>query len=157
MTNDNIKSSIGLSLGMFGALIAILSLTLGLTYIVSDKIGAASGKTAATELLDKEIKEAVDEVNDAKNIAIEEILIAKRPMKVRIVEGKHISCAAGWPTESIATCPPDTMMVGGGCDFTCIGLDHSSSIPTSTSTWACKAISDDTTRTFRAMALCVDK
>jgi hypothetical protein len=90
----------------------------------------------------------------------------KRPQVfVQRAGGTGMPCNTPWPANITAECPPDSVRISGGCDFTCLGLTHTISQPTDQNGWRCGAISNfegDKTggpgggpRTYTATALCL--
>lgn len=66
-------------------------------------------------------------------------------LSARVVPGNVVDCnvnGAKWAegVGSTATCGPNEIRVGGGCRFTCLGSDHTVSVPDGTHNWQCRHI-----------------
>lgn len=85
--------------------------------------------------------------------------LSNRLARADVIEqpGNVVQCNTGWATGiSTASCPRNTLRVGGGCQFSCNELDHTVSRPMDEQDWRCRAVSHDTqNRTFRAWATCL--
>jgi hypothetical protein len=90
-----------------------------------------------------------------------------------VVSGNRVRCDISWkdpPTEentSFALCPPTSTLLSGGCDMTCLSMDHLSSIPSppgpNAKGWQCRHAPQPgpmldadkrDNRSFSALALC---
>jgi hypothetical protein len=93
-----------------------------------------------------------------------------------VVSGNRVRCDRPWSDSSpddnasIATCPSDSTLLSGGCDMTCLSMDHLSSVPNppgpNANGWKCRhapqqgpMLVADThdNRTHSALALCQKK
>lgn len=105
-----------------------------------------------------------------ENIALSNKLerLEERIANPRVFEvpGKTLErrCDDAWPNPIVAECPSNSVRIGGGCSFTCLGLDHTVSVPV-TNGWSCAEISHDPSnatggpnkgpRTFSTVAVCL--
>lgn len=105
-----------------------------------------------------------------------EIAALRAPRQTTVVSGNRVRCDMPWSdtapdsNASIATCPSDYTLLSGGCDMTCLSMDHLSSVPSppgpNATGWKCRhapqpgpALAADTRdgRTHSALALCQKK
>jgi hypothetical protein len=97
------------------------------------------------------------------------------PRQTIVVPGNRVRCDLAWSdasdnNASVATCPADYTLLSGGCDMTCLSMDHLSSMPNppgpNSNGWKCRhapqpgpMLTSDTrdNRTHSALALCQKK
>lgn len=120
----------------------------------------------------EEIREELRATN-AQIAALEQrISKQSKPLGNFVVSGNRMRCDVPWTdgsdaNASIATCPDGSTLLSGGCDMTCLSMDHLSSIPNppgqNANGWKCRHapqeghfLDDDkrANRTFSALALC---